>query len=74
MSSHENIWFVQSKTSYSGEKIGCHDCGDGWRMTTTECEDSARILFNERVMKASSREDSAFGKPGVRSLGSVVTP
>ena len=22
----ENIWFAWSKTSYSGEKVGCHIC------------------------------------------------
>ena len=34
----ENIWFVWSKRSYSGQKVGCDDCD------TRKCEDSARIL------------------------------
>ena len=38
----ENIWFVWSKMSYSGDMEGCHACPrtDGQR---TECEDRARI-------------------------------
>ena len=42
----ENIWFVWSKMSYSGDMEGCHACArrtDG----RTECEDSARILETE---------------------------
>ena len=42
----ENIWFVWSKMSYSGDMEGCHACvrrTDG----RTECEDSARILETE---------------------------
>ena len=42
----ENIWFVWSKRSYSGDKKGCHARGrrtDGH----TECEDRARILETE---------------------------
>ena len=35
----ENIWFVWSRTPYSGEKVGCDACP-----RTTECEDRARIL------------------------------
>ena len=45
----ENIWFVWSKMSYSGDMEGCHACGrttDG----RTECEDSARILETEFAM------------------------
>ena len=49
----ENIWFVWSRMSYSGDMEGCHartrtDNGrttDGQR--TTEHEDSARILEAE---------------------------
>ena len=42
----ENIWFVWSKMSYSGDMEGCHACArtDG---RTTECEDRARILETE---------------------------
>ena len=43
----ENIWFVWSKMSYSGDMEGCHACArttDGQR---TECEDRARILETE---------------------------
>ena len=25
----EDVWFVWFKTSYSGEKVGCHDKTDG---------------------------------------------
>ena len=45
----ENIWFVWSKMSYSGDMDGCHACArttdNGQR--TTECEDRARILETE---------------------------
>ena len=43
----ENIWFVWSKMSYSGDMEGCHACprtDNGQRM---ECEDRARILEAE---------------------------
>ena len=44
----ENIWFVWSKMSYSGDMEGCHACArrtdNGQR---TECEDRARILETE---------------------------
>ena len=43
----ENIWFVWSKTSYSGENVGCDTCGQ----RTTECEDGARILEKEFAIK-----------------------
>ena len=41
----ENIWFVRSKRSYSGQKLGCHSCGrtDG----RTECEERDRNLDSE---------------------------
>ena len=43
----ENMLFVGSKRSNSGDKRGCDACGrtDGQR--TTECEDRARILETE---------------------------
>ena len=44
----ENIWFVWSKMSYSGDMEGCHACGRTTHDTRrTECEDSARILETE---------------------------
>ena len=55
----ENIWFVWSKMSYSGDMEGCHACArtDGQR--TTECEDRARILeteFAKNLNKVQSSE------------------
>ena len=43
----ENIWFVWPKTSYSGENVGCHACGQRTTDGRTECEDRARILETE---------------------------
>ena len=45
----ENIWFVCSKMSYSGDMEGCHACPrtDGH----TECEDRARILETEFAIR-----------------------
>ena len=50
----ENVWFVWSKRSYSGDKEGCHACGrtdDGRR---TECEDRAGILETEFAIEKCS--------------------
>ena len=32
----ENIWFVCSETSYSGDERRCHGCGTSKRRRTTE--------------------------------------
>ena len=40
----ENIWFVWSKTSYIGDKVGCDACPRRTTDGRTECEDRARIL------------------------------
>ena len=41
----ENIWFVWSKMSNSGDMEGCHACAR--TDARTECEDRARILETE---------------------------
>ena len=43
----ENIWFVWSKRSYSGDKKGCDARGQRTTDGRTECEDRARILETE---------------------------
>ena len=37
----ENVWFVLSKRSYSGDKKGCHARGQ----RTTECEVKIELEF-----------------------------
>ena len=46
----ENIWFVWSKMSYSGDKEGCQACGQRItdnRQRMTERKDRVRILETE---------------------------
>ena len=40
----ENIWFVWSKRSYSGQNLSFHRCGQ------TECDVGARIMETEFAM------------------------
>ena len=53
----ENIWFVWSKRSYSGDKKGCHARGrTDEQRRTTECEDRARILETEFAISVRCEE------------------
>ena len=55
----ENIWFVWSKRSYSGDKKGCHARG---QRRTTECEDRARILETEFAISEFVKKEDQFRK------------
>ena len=54
----ENIWFVWSRTPYSGEKVGCDACPRTDRRT--DCEDRARFLKQNSQKELLSGEDIEF--------------
>ena len=56
----ENIWFVWSKMSCSGDMEGCYACAhtDNAR---TECEDRARILETEFAIEGEKEEGPVWG-------------
>ena len=56
----ENIWFVWSKSSFSGDKKGCDARGRRTDGRTTECEDRARILETEFAIDKVNSEDSTI--------------
>ena len=59
----ENIWFVWSRMSYSGDMEGCHACPqttDG----RTESEDRARILEAEFAISPSRMGNENFSLYG----------
>ena len=64
----ENIWFVWSKSSFSGDKKGCDARGRRTDGRTTECEDRARILETEFAKRESGGRDRS-GKVALDAHG-----
>ena len=63
----ENIWFVWSKRSYSGQKVGCH--AHTRRHGQTECEDRARILETEfTITKHGKHQESHSQTPQTKQM------
>ena len=63
----ENVWFVWSETSYSGDERRCYRCGTNEQQRTVKIE-----LLSQRKLEAESRKRKVTKVTIVTSINVIV--